>query len=81
MEKRQLSEGEKAVANLLKKLSYSEIAADVSSQLITMTGAVRNRDYQTATAIQAGLANSVWKEHKDWLRGLKFLIQLAWKKI
>ena len=27
------------------------------------------------------MANTVWKDHKDWLKGMKFLIQLAGKKL
>mmetsp|Transcript_14365 Transcript_14365/g.17322 ORF Transcript_14365/g.17322 Transcript_14365/m.17322 type:complete len:233 (+) Transcript_14365:233-931(+) len=80
-DKRQLSEGEKAVGILLKKLSRGAIAADVVGQVQNMTSAIRNRDYAAASAIQTALVTHDWKEHKDWLRGVKFLIQLSSKKI
>jgi len=79
-DKRQLSEGEKAVGILLKKLSRGAIAADVVGQVQNMTSAIRNRDYAAASAIQTALVTHDWKEHKDWLRGVKFLIQLSSKK-
>lgn len=80
-DKRQLSEAEKAIAVLLKRLARGDIDADVSGQVDSMVTAIRGRDYVTAGAIQTGLVNSDWKDHKDWLKGMKFLIQMAAKKI
>jgi len=80
-DKRQMSEAEKGIAVLLKRLARGDIDADVSGQVDSMVTAIRSRDYATAAAIQTGLVNSDWKDHKDWLKGLKFLIQLAQKKI
>ena len=47
-------------------------------QLVT---ALCNRDYATASAAQTHLANTEWRDHKDWLKGLKILITLASKKL
>lgn len=66
---------------LLKKLSRGAVSEDVAGQVLNMVNAIRNRDYGTASAIQTALVTHEWKEHKDWLRGVKFLIQLTSKKI
>ena len=34
-----------------------------------------------ASAVQVALVNSHWAAHKDWLKGVKFLCQLAQKKM
>ena len=42
---------------------------------------MKNKDYPSASAIHTGLVNSVWKEHKDWLKGIKLLIQMSAKAV
>lgn len=37
-----------------------------------------NRDTSSNQIIQE-LVNNCWTQHKDWIRGLKFLIQLVGK--
>ena len=76
-----MSEAEKGIAVLLKRLSRGDIDDEVSHKVDHMVTSLRSRDYATAAAIQSGLANSDWKDHKDWLKGIKFLIQLATKKL
>ena len=80
-DKRQMTEAEKGIAVLLKRLARGDIDADVSGKVDNMVTAIRSRDYVTAAAVQTGLVNSDWKDHKDWLKGMKFLTQLAMKKI
>lgn len=80
-DKRQLAESEKGVAVLLKRLARGDIDSGLASQVGSLVGALQNRDYATAGAIQTVLVNNEWKEHKDWLKGLKFLIQLASKRL
>ena len=80
-DKRQLSECEKGIAILLKRLARGDIDPESVSQVGNMVAALRGRDYVSAGAIQTGLVNSQWRDHKDWLKGMKFLIQLASKKI
>jgi protein transport protein SEC31 len=80
-DKRQLSEIEKGIAVFLKRLSRGDIDSEIASMVGTMISALENRDYVTATGIQTSLVNSDWRDHKDWLKGIKFLIQLASKKL
>eukprot|EP00566_Odontella_aurita_P002098 CAMPEP_0113542244 /NCGR_PEP_ID=MMETSP0015_2-20120614/9495_1 /TAXON_ID=2838 /ORGANISM="Odontella" /LENGTH=1078 /DNA_ID=CAMNT_0000442271 /DNA_START=104 /DNA_END=3343 /DNA_ORIENTATION=- /assembly_acc=CAM_ASM_000160 len=79
-EKKQLAEIEKGVGIFTIKLSRSEIDANTASQVGNLVTALNSRDYVTAGKIQAALVNSDWRTHKDWLKGAKFLIQLANKK-
>lgn len=81
VDKRQMAEAEKGIAVLLKRLARQDIDVDVCHKVDEMVTAIRSRDYATAAAIQTGLVNSDWKDHKDWLKGIKFLIQLATKKL
>mmetsp|Transcript_7864 Transcript_7864/g.11538 ORF Transcript_7864/g.11538 Transcript_7864/m.11538 type:complete len:943 (-) Transcript_7864:132-2960(-) len=80
-EKKEMVEIEKGVAILLKKLARGDINSEIAPKVMTMVTAMQNRDYGSAAAIQKALVNSDWKEHKDWLRGIKFLIQFASKRI
>jgi protein transport protein SEC31 len=80
-DKRQLSEIEKGITVFLKRLSRDDIDSEIASMVGTMISALVNRDYVTATGIQTSLVNSDWRDHKDWLKGIKFLIQLASKKL
>lgn len=80
-DKRQLSEAEKGIAVLLKRLARDDIDAEISGKVDAIVSAIRSRDYATAGMIQTELVNHEWKDHKDWLKGLKFLILLATKKI
>lgn len=80
VEKRQLSETEKAIAVLVKKMARGELAEDTTSKVYSMVGAVNNSDLALASSIQTDLANHDWRDHKDWLKGIKLLIQLGVKK-
>ena len=79
-DKRQLADGEKGVAVLLKRVSRGDVAAEIAQQVVTLTEKVTTYDWRAALSIQTGLVNTDWKEHKDWLKGLKSLLQLAQKK-
>jgi protein transport protein SEC31 len=80
IDKRQLTEAEKGVAILVKKLARGDLGNEVVARVSYMVGALCNRDYATATASQTSLVNSDWRTEKDWLKGIKLLIQLASKK-
>lgn len=80
-EKRQLSDGEKAVSVLIKKLAREAIHDASLDNSKAMVNALVSHDFRTATALQTALVNSDWREHKDWLKGFKSLIQLASKKL
>ena len=76
-EKRFRDEREK----LKEKLTYGQVEEDVIVQCNRLVSAVLQRDYATASAVQVALVNSHWAAHKDWLKGVKFLCQLAQKKM
>lgn len=80
-DKRQLIEAEKGVTVLMKKLARGAVGPEVQAQVYSMVGALANRDFTSATTIQTALVNSDWRNHKDWLKGIKSLIQLASKKL
>lgn len=80
IDKRQLVEAEKAVAVLLKRLGRGEIPPDISEKVGAMTGYITSYDFRSAQSIQTGLVNTDWRDHKDWLKGIKALLQLATKK-
>ena len=79
-EKKQLGESRKAINILVKKMCRKSISEDVNLKVVKLTTALLNRDFSAANSVQTGLVNSEWKDHKDWLRGSKLLIQLAAKK-
>ena len=79
-DKRQLSDGEKGVAVLVKKIARGGVDSSTLTQVTAMVSALAGGDYPGATAIQQNLVTSEWREHKDWLKGIKSLLQLAAKK-
>jgi len=80
-EKKQLAESTKAVGVLLNKLSQGALPPNVIDQVNALVTALQNRDYATATAVQTSAVSSIWRDHKDWLKGMKFLIQLASRRL
>lgn len=81
VEKRQISEAEKSVAVLVKKLARNAVPDDSVQKVQQLVTFLVGRDYHSATSIQTQLANSEWRDHKDWLKGIKILITLASKKL
>jgi protein transport protein SEC31 len=80
VDSRHLAESEKAVAILMKRLARGDIPEDVIGKVGHMTSAITGYDWRTAQSIQTGLVNSDWRDHKDWLKGIKALLQLSAKK-
>mmetsp|Transcript_1282 Transcript_1282/g.2093 ORF Transcript_1282/g.2093 Transcript_1282/m.2093 type:complete len:422 (-) Transcript_1282:88-1353(-) len=80
-DKKQLAEGEKGVAILVKRLARGDIDATISGKVLIIVNSLRVGDYTTAVSTQTSLVNSDWRDHKDWLKGIKNLIQLAAKKM
>ena len=79
-EKRQLAEAEKGVAILLKRLARGDIPGEIVEKVSSLTGCITSYDFRSAQSIQTGLVNTDWRDHKDWLKGIKALLQLASKK-
>lgn len=80
MEKKQAAESQKAVAVFIKTLSRGGVDAPIANKVGSMLSALQNRDYASASSVVTGLVSNEWKDHKDWLKGMKFLVQMATKK-
>lgn len=80
VEKRQIAEGEKAVAILVKKIAMNALDDEVIQQVMSLVNALSSYEFANAGSIQTAIANNHWREHKDWLKGTKILVQLAAKK-
>ena len=79
-EKRQLDEAKKGIDSLVKKLSQNGLDEETDAKVVAMTSAITSHDFRSATSIQTALVSHEWKFHKDWLKGIKLLLQLASKK-
>jgi len=80
MEKKQAMESQKAVAVFIKTLARGGIDSDVANQVSTMLSVLNDRDYGSASAVVTRLISNEWKDHKDWLKGMKFLVQMVSRK-
>lgn len=80
VDKRLLAEAEKATAVLLKRLARAEVSDDIGGKVVTMCSYVNSYDFKSAQSVHTNLVNSDWREHKEWLKGTKSLLQLATKK-
>jgi protein transport protein SEC31 len=80
VEKKQLDEAEKGIAILVKKLARDDLSDTIVDQVFSLVNAISQHDFAASLAYQTTLANSEWRDHKDWLKGIKILIQLAIKK-
>jgi protein transport protein SEC31 len=80
-DKKQMAEGEKGIAILLKRLALGDIDPEVASKMAAIVAALRSGDFASAAAIQTGLVSTDWRDNKDWLKGIKNVIQLTTKKI
>lgn len=79
-EKKQATEAQKGVAVFIKSSARGAVDADVAGKMQTMLSALQNRDYGSASSIMTSLVSHEWKDHKDWLKGMKILVQAASKK-
>jgi len=80
MERKQAAEAQRGVAVFVKTLARGGVGADVCGRVGQAAAALQGRDYGTASSIVTGLVSNEWKDHKDWLKGMKFLVQMASKK-
>jgi len=80
MEKKQAAESQKAVVVFIKTLARGGVDGDVANKVASVLSALQGRDYASASSIVTGLVSNEWKDHKDWLKGMKFMVQLASKK-
>mmetsp|Transcript_42919 Transcript_42919/g.103852 ORF Transcript_42919/g.103852 Transcript_42919/m.103852 type:complete len:1039 (-) Transcript_42919:4532-7648(-) len=78
-DKRLLSESERGVAVLLKRLALGDIPAEISAKVLQMAGFITTYDFGSAQSVLTDLVSTDWRDHKDWLKGVKALLQLARK--
>lgn len=78
-DRRQISEAEKAVAIFAKRLARGDIAVEIADRMLSMTTYLSNYDWPSANSVQTALVSQEWRDHKDWLKGIKTLVQLATK--
>ena len=78
---RQLEEAKKGLDVLVKKLARGQIDDDIISKLLLMCEQIGAYDFRAATATQTAIVNTDWRVHKDWLKGLKTLLQVAVKRL
>lgn len=79
-EKRQAAEVEKALKALEYKLKVGSISASAIGKLQQISQQFNAGSFKATLPIHVSLTTSEWSEHKDWLKGLKYCIQLASKK-
>jgi protein transport protein SEC31 len=79
VDKRQLVEAKKAVAIFSKRLALGTISDEIAKQMLSMTNFLAAYEWSSATASQTSLVSNEWKEHREWLKGIKALVQLATK--
>ena len=79
VDKRQLTEAQKAVAIFSKRLALGDISSETANQMLAMTNFLSAYDWSSATGTLSSLITNEWKEHKEWLKGIKSLVQLATK--
>jgi len=79
VDKRQLAEAEKAVAIFSKRLALCEISDEIADKMLSLANFLSAYDWSSATAIQTSLVSNEWKENKEWLKGIRTLVQLATK--
>jgi len=80
MEKKQAIESQKAVAVFIKTLARGRVDADVANKVGNVLTALQNRDYSSASSVVTSLVSNEWKDHKDWLKGMKIMVQVCTKK-
>lgn len=79
-DKRQMASVSESYSHLVKKATAGEVSEDVVAKIGHLVHELTVRNFAAASAIQTDLANTVWAQHKEWIKGLKFLIQVAGKK-
>eukprot|EP00904_Undaria_pinnatifida_P012810 jgi/Undpi1/865/HiC_scaffold_10.g04329.m1 len=80
-EKKMLGDVTKAVSVLFAKMGHGQVERATLDKVGQLVKSLETRDMKAANAIQQGLANSVWQSHKDWLKGLKYLMTLVSRRL
>ena len=78
-DKRQVAMIKGSLTALHKQISEGKVHADTMAKLDQMVAALHAKNSAAANVINTDLTNTVWSLHKDWIKGLKYLIQLHCK--
>jgi len=79
-EKKQCSEIAKSISVLQSYFSSNSLSPEIVSKVSQISSCLTAKDYEGGLAIQANLVRTDWNDHKVWLKGVKYLLQLAKKK-
>lgn len=79
-EKRQMTMVNAAYSSLSQMASNNEVSASVMSQINILVNDIRNKNFVGANKIITDLTNTQWAIHKEWIKGIRVLIQLVSKK-
>ena len=78
-DKRQVSMIKGALSALHKQMAENALSADTLGKLDQLVTQLNAKNVSGANVINTDLTNSCWNQHKDWIKGLKYLIQLHCK--
>jgi protein transport protein SEC31 len=78
-DKRQTAMIKTALAALHKQIAGGVVSPETMGKLDQLVTALLAKNSAAANVINTDLTNSVWALHKDWIKGLKYLIQLHCK--
>jgi len=78
-DKRQLVMVSTSIAVLKEKTMAGGVDGEILAKLDQLVAEIQNKNKGAADAIQMDLVNTAWGIHKEWIKGLKVLIQLAVK--
>ncbi|KAH9094474.1 hypothetical protein LEN26_018312 [Aphanomyces euteiches] len=80
IEAKQIPEIQKSKDLMFTKLNVGELSPNVVKNLHELVQAFARKDFRAAGQIHTSLTTTDWAQHKDWLRGLKTLINLGVKR-
>jgi len=80
MEKKQMGVVAAAYEILVEQIGRGEVSQEVMMKVAALVEYLSTRNFPAASQLQTDLANTVWAQHKEWIKGIKVLNQLAAKK-
>lgn len=79
VEKKQVAMIRSAYTHLLNRQASRELSVEVMGKLSRFVDCIVQRNFNGASTIQTDLANTAWGQHKEWIKGIKILLQLSMK--
>ena len=80
-ENRQIQSGVAAITVLKDRLEWRKLSPVASEKLMAIHDMLKGGNMRGALSVHKQLADSKeWKLEKDWLKGLKFVLQVGVKK-